>query len=99
VELASADQIMKNHCHPYTRKLFSSVPGKQMSIEEKENDEDERPASPAEKKPARPPAGCTYADACPIGDRKCRAGEPVLSEIAEGHGVACFKGEPLNLEP
>jgi len=91
VELASADQIMKNHCHPYTRKLFSSVPGRQMQIEEEEEEDDARPASSAEKKSARTPAGCLYADECPIGDQKCSAGEPVLREIAKGHQVACFK--------
>jgi oligopeptide/dipeptide ABC transporter ATP-binding protein len=91
VELASADQIMRNHCHPYTRKLFSSVPGKQMDIEENDDDDDAGPASAAGKESTRPLAGCPYADECPIGDRKCRADEPVLTQIAEGHRVACFK--------
>jgi len=33
VELAPTEAIMANPCHPYTRKLFSSVPGRQ-SIED-----------------------------------------------------------------
>jgi len=87
VELASADQIMRNPCHPYTRKLFSSVPGKQMHTED---DDEAESVNLTEKKSTRSLAGCTYADECPIGDQQCRKDEPVLAEIAEGHQVACF---------
>ena len=90
VELASADQIMRNPCHPYTRKLFSSVPGKQMDTED---DNEAQPVNLTEKKMTRSLAGCTYADECPIGDQQCSEDEPVLAEIAEGHQVACFKGD------
>ena len=93
VELASADQILGNPCHPYTRKLFSSVPGKQTDIEEEDDYDDARPVNSAGLNAARSLAGCPYADDCPIGDRKCRADEPVLTEIAEGHRVACFRSK------
>ena len=92
VELASAGQIIKNPCHPYTRKLFSSVPGGQTNIEEEDNS---ARAGSAEKNSARPFAGCSFADECPVGDRKCRADEPVLTEIAAGHQVACFRRKGL----
>jgi oligopeptide/dipeptide ABC transporter ATP-binding protein len=88
VELASADQIMRNPCHPYTRMLFSSVPGIQMDTEKSNQ---AGPENYAGKKSARSLAGCNYADECPIENRKCSEAEPVLAEIAEGHQVACFK--------
>ena len=90
VELASADRIMRNPCHPYTRKLFASVPGGQMDIEEVD---DAVPAGSGGKKSARSLAACPYADECPIGDKICSEDEPVLAEISEGHQVACFKNK------
>ncbi len=88
VELASAEEIMSNPCHPYTRKLFSSVPGKQAVIEE---DDDAGPESSKRRKAAIYAACCPYAAECPIGDRNCKEAEPVLKEIRKGHRVACFK--------
>ena len=89
VELASADQIMRNPCHPYTRKLFASVPGGQTDIAEDE--EDAVPAGSGGKKSVRSLTGCPYAGECPIGDKMCSEDEPALAEITEGHQVACFK--------
>ena len=88
VELASAAEIISNPCHPYTNKLFSSIPGKQMDIGE---DEEEESQSTAGNKAAIFSACCSYADACPIGDCSCEEAEPVLTEIKLGHQVACFK--------
>ena len=88
VELASADKIINNPCHPYTRKLFSSVPGKQADIE---IDLDASPETSENKNTGMTSACCHYADTCPMGDQQCIAGEPELAEIADGHRVACFK--------
>ena len=92
VELASADQILKSPCHPYTRKLFSSVPGNQADIAAADDSEPENSKS---KKAAGSPACCAYADECPICDRVCKEGQPDLREIAEGQRVACFKSNGL----
>jgi ABC-type oligopeptide transport system ATPase subunit len=59
VELASTDQMMANPCHPYTLKLFSSVPGKQ-AVDETSKDMDAQGAK--EELAVRLPAGCLYAD-------------------------------------
>jgi len=88
VELAAADEIIHNPCHPYTRKLFSSVPGKQADIE---IDLDAGPETSISKNTGMTSACCHYADTCPMGDRECKVGEPELAEIAAGHRVACFK--------
>jgi oligopeptide/dipeptide ABC transporter ATP-binding protein len=88
VELAAADEIINNPCHPYTRKLFSSVPGKQADIEIDLKADLETSKS---KIAAMTSACCNYAETCPRGDRQCSAGEPELVEIADGHRVACFK--------
>jgi oligopeptide/dipeptide ABC transporter ATP-binding protein len=88
VELAPADEIINNPCHPYTRKLFSSAPGRQADIE---IDRDAGPETSKSKTAELRAAGCSYADVCPMGDRQCNAAEPDLAEVAEGHRVACFK--------
>ena len=90
VELAAADEIINNPCHPYTRKLFSSVPGKQADIK---IDLAAGPETSKSKNVGMTSACCHYADTCPMGDRQCRAAEPELAEIAAGHRVACFKAE------
>ena len=87
VELASAEALLTNPRHPYTRKLFTSIPGKQADIEAKEDAAGENSAG---KIAARFSKCCTYADECPIGDRGCRESEPGLTEIRQGHRVACL---------
>jgi oligopeptide/dipeptide ABC transporter ATP-binding protein len=94
VELASADEIMRNPCHPYTRKLFSSMPGKHTAIGEAADDDDNDNTgleSSGGKIAAMSAACCTYADECPIGDPQCKTDEPDLVEIKDGHRIACFK--------
>ena len=88
VELASTDQMMANPCHPYTLKLFSSVPGKQ-AVDETSEDVDAQGVK--ENLPVRPPAGCRYAVQCPLATQSCREAEPELKEIRKGHKVSCFK--------
>ena len=88
VEVAAAGEIIKNPCHPYTRKLFSSVPGNHLDTEYQRSDEPE----PLKKQYfAGSRTGCPYVDNCPIADLKCRDNEPDLVEIADGHRVACFE--------
>ncbi|MCP4627919.1 MAG: ABC transporter ATP-binding protein [bacterium] len=88
VELAAADEIINNPCHPYTRKLFSSVPGKNIDIG---YDRDAESRISKHEKAAISFTCCPYTDDCPIGDVKCKEDEPDLTEIADGHRVACFK--------
>ncbi len=87
VELASIDEMMNNPCHPYTLKLFSSVPGKQ-TVDKAADDEN---LDRAEEKLAPSPAGCPYADQCPAEDQGCRQALPELREFGKGHYVACYK--------
>ncbi len=88
VELAAAGEMMNNPCHPYTLKLFSSVPGKQAVDEAGDGNDSGR----ADEKPtALPTSGCPYADQCPAVDHSCRQAMPELREINNGHYVACFR--------
>jgi len=89
MEVASTEQMMNHPCHPYTLKLFSSVPGKQKVTQEADDGKGSVPLK--SKKAAALPATCTYAADCSLGDRACREAESELREIGAGHWVACFK--------
>ena len=90
VELAAADEIIKNPCHPYTRRLFSSVPGRPADSARAGSELQEQYRSDGIE-PARSAACCNYAAECPMGDRECRTAQPMLAEVSPGHLVACFK--------
>jgi oligopeptide transport system ATP-binding protein len=89
VEVASTEQMMNHPCHPYTLKLFSSVPGKQTITEEA--DPGEAAESLSIQKVAALTKSCPYAAGCSPDDRACSEAEPELREIDAGHQVACFK--------
>ena len=37
-----------------------------------------------------PPAGCRFADRCPLASARC-AEEPPFVEVADGHSAACWE--------
>jgi len=88
VELASTETMMRNPRHPYTLKLFSSVPGKQ-SLTEKTDDRFEDMSK--EKRVADLTPSCPYSGQCRHEKTICREMEPELKEIEKGHYVACFR--------
>jgi oligopeptide/dipeptide ABC transporter ATP-binding protein len=71
--------------HPYTRALLDVVP---------EIDADR--TAPLKMIPGRPPApgafpaGCAFADRCPLATAVCRERDPELEPAADGHRVACW---------
>jgi oligopeptide/dipeptide ABC transporter ATP-binding protein len=88
MELGSTEEIMKHPCHPYTLKLFSSIPGKQAATGQENGGQPEDSIS---GRSAKFMESCSFAAACPIGDRSCREARPILKNIRPGHQVACFK--------
>jgi oligopeptide/dipeptide ABC transporter ATP-binding protein len=85
VEVADADNLVKEPLHPYTNALISAVPvpdptAKRINVVIK----GEIPS------PVNPPSGCHFHTRCPsyIGDI-CRTKEPPLIEIGKNHYVAC----------
>ncbi len=88
MELGSTEEIMKHPCHPYTLKLFSSIPGKKADSGQENV---EQPETLTSQGSATFMESCSFVDACPIGDRSCRQARPTLKKINQGHQVACFK--------
>jgi oligopeptide/dipeptide ABC transporter ATP-binding protein len=89
VEQAPTDELIDRPLHPYTVKLFSSVPGITGSILKQEQDT----SAPERREAAAEAVGCPYYERCAKGDYLCLRGEPQLKDIGNEHYVACLKVE------
>jgi peptide/nickel transport system ATP-binding protein len=85
-EKAAADTIIDAPLHPYTQLLISSLP--EVGVRFAETRLEGIPGTP----PALldPPAGCRFAERCPLASARCRERPPFV-EVAPGHEVACWE--------
>ncbi len=83
VEMAPARQLFENPLHPYTQGLMSSFPSLTGDRKRLEG----IPGSPPDL--VAPPTGCRFHPRCPKRFEPCDRFFPVLTEISEGHFVAC----------
>lgn len=84
VELAPAEQFVKNPRHPYTEALISAIPIPNPTLKRKRILLLGDVASPL-----NPPPGCRFGSRCIYAKKKCEDIEPPLMEISPGHLVAC----------
>ena len=91
VEMAKSNDLIKNHFHPYTQILMSSVPIPDPDLAKNKKRiilDGELPS------PIDPSPGCRFAARCPYVKEcngRCKEETPELKEITPGHFVACFK--------
>ncbi|MFI4923081.1 MAG: dipeptide ABC transporter ATP-binding protein, partial [Burkholderiales bacterium] len=83
VETAQAQEFFANPAHPYSRKLFASLPNA-----------DKRTGRLAVIKGTVPPLnrefqGCRFAERCDFAWDKCREIDPDWSTASSGHVVRC----------
>ena len=84
VELAKDRELYTSPLHPYTVALLSAIPVPDPNITKKRIIlEGDVPS------PMRPPAGCHFHTRCPRKKEVCKTTVPKLTEIKEGHFVAC----------
>jgi peptide/nickel transport system ATP-binding protein len=84
VELGTADAVIRQPLHPYTRALVSVIPvPKRVSLSDKKLLCGEAPD------PVNIPAGCRFHPRCPEAKPRCREEEPLYREVAPGHFGAC----------
>jgi len=82
VEKGSAQQVLCSTAHPYTQLLKESVPSLKGKLKAPLNGE-------VEKAPVQ---GCPFYPRCPRRVKECLEFDMELSEVEEGHFVACLKG-------
>ncbi|HWQ39082.1 MAG TPA: ABC transporter ATP-binding protein [Burkholderiales bacterium] len=83
VEEAPRERFFRDPRHPYSRKLFASIPGPQAR---KGRLAAIRGAVPAL---TRPFAGCRFAERCDRAWALCRAEAPGWTDLGAGGGVRC----------
>ncbi len=86
VEMAPMDSLVKNPLHTYTIALMTAVPISDPRLEKAR-----AIISGEVPTPIDPPSGCRFHPRCSGCMEICRAEEPVLSEVENGHYVACHK--------
>jgi peptide/nickel transport system ATP-binding protein len=93
VEMGSADDIIDNPLHPYTKALIDAVPepmtGKVDIVKE-------LPISGEIPSPANIPPGCRFHTRCPYAKPECsELPEPELEDVGGGHLHACRRHKEL----
>jgi oligopeptide/dipeptide ABC transporter ATP-binding protein len=89
VEIATAEQLYQQPCHPYTEALLNAVP-----IPDPQRVREHQILSGEIPSPINPPTGCYFHPRCPYAQEICRKEYPALTDHAEGHQSAChFSGE------
>ena len=84
VEVAESEALYAKPLHPYTQALLSAVPVPDPNFSKEEVFlEGDMP------NPANPPTGCTFHTRCPFKMDICSQVVPQLTELEEGHSVAC----------
>ncbi len=84
VETGERAAFFARPSHPYSRKLFESLPGTQQR------------GTPLSVIPGQVPslgtkfAGCRFVDRCDLAHDRCRQAAPGWTTVAPGHAARCF---------
>jgi oligopeptide transport system ATP-binding protein len=88
MEYTSSDELYTHPLHPYTQALISAAPIPKPEVDRMRKRillEGEIPS------PMHPPEGCNFCTRCPYADQRCRTEEPKLTDVGNGHLVACHR--------
>ena len=90
VELAPANTLYQEHCHPYTEALLSAIPLPDPDVEATRRRILLKGDIPS---PVNLGPGCPFASRCPHAKPICREQQPALKEVSPGHFAACHEAE------
>jgi peptide/nickel transport system ATP-binding protein/oligopeptide transport system ATP-binding protein len=86
VERAPAKDIFRNPLHPYTKALLAAIPIPSVDSCHKQRELIQGEVT----SPVNPKPGCRFAARCPYVTEACRNGDIPLTEVQDGHQVACI---------
>jgi peptide/nickel transport system ATP-binding protein len=86
VELADNRGLYERPMHPYTNALLSAVP---LPDPERRGRRERILLRGEMPSPLNPPPACRFHTRCWKAQEICRTDEPLLTELAPGHRVAC----------
>jgi len=89
-EAAPVADLFHRPLHPYTRELLRAFP----SLERPGVELTSIPGAPPRLDP--PPAGCRFAERCPLAVERCRREEPPLRQLAPGRLASCHLAEEVS---
>ncbi len=94
-EVAQSDELYLNPSHPYTELLLRAIPVPDPDVTPDTSGRivGEIPS------PIAPPSGCRFRTRCPYATEKCAAEEPQLTDVGEGHYVACHYPLTVRSQP
>lgn len=82
IEIGPTEQIFNNPQHPYTKMLINALP--------KVGDNSQKEGIPGRPPSLKnPPAGCRFAERCPLVEQRCRTLEPVPVSVGDRHVANC----------
>ncbi len=84
MEIGSADKIVNESLHPYTKALISAVP-----VPDPTSARIEVVIKGEIPSPVNVPSGCRFHTRCPFVMEICREKEPKIAEVGNEHFVAC----------
>ncbi len=90
VEAASRSRFYAAAAHPYSRLLLRAIPAQVRPRQRLPAIEGAPPA------PWNVPAGCRFADRCPLATATCRSEMPPWASLAPDHWVACWRAGELD---
>lgn len=90
VELTTSEELYAHPQHPYTQALLSAIPIPDPEVE-RERDQRKIRLEGEVPSPINTPPGCKFQGRCKYAMPVCREQMPPLTDVGNGHFVACHR--------